>query len=87
MNYVLRAPCASTGAIQATYDVRWHVDIVGATEGTPTNTYLVTVGAKRLGSTSKRNSGLVPSLNACHGGELNGLTTNSKAVVVFLSSN
>ena len=30
MTYVLRAPCASTGAIQATYDVRWHVDIVGA---------------------------------------------------------
>ena len=58
MNYVLRAPCESTGAIQASYDVRWHVDIVGATEGTPTNTYLVTVGAKRLGSTS---TGIVDS--------------------------
>jgi len=58
MNYVLRAPCESTGAIQATYDVRWHVDIVGASEGTPTNTYLVTVGAKRLGST---DTGIVDS--------------------------
>jgi Tfp pilus assembly protein PilV len=58
MNYVLRAPCVSTGAIQATYDVRWHVDIVGAPEGTPTNTYLVTVGAKRLGST---DTGIVDS--------------------------
>jgi hypothetical protein len=36
--------------LQATYDVRWHVDIVGQSEGMPTNTYLVTVGAKRQGS-------------------------------------
>ena len=50
MTYVLRAPCADTGTLQAAYDVRWHVDIVGQSEGTPTNTYLVTVGAKRSGS-------------------------------------
>jgi len=50
MTYVLRSPCASTGAFQASYDVRWNVGIVGADEGTPTNTYLVTVGAKRQGS-------------------------------------
>jgi hypothetical protein len=50
MTYVLRAPCGDDGALQATYDVRWHVDIVGQSEGTPTNTYLVTVGAKRQGS-------------------------------------
>jgi prepilin-type N-terminal cleavage/methylation domain-containing protein len=51
MNYVLKSPCTSTGAIQATYDVRWNVEIVGASGGMPTNTYLVTVAAKRLGST------------------------------------
>lgn len=50
MNYVLRAPCTSTGAIQATYDVRWNVEIVGASVSMPTNTFLVTVAAKRLGS-------------------------------------
>ena len=50
MTYVLKAPCEATGDLQATYDVRWHVDIVGQAEGTPTNTYLVTVGAKRQGS-------------------------------------
>ena len=58
MTYVLRAPCTSVGAIQATYDVRWHVEIVGQSAGTPTNTYLVTVGAKRQGSTS---TGIVDS--------------------------
>jgi prepilin-type N-terminal cleavage/methylation domain-containing protein len=50
MTYVLRAPCTSTGELQASYDVRWNVAIVGQDEGTPTNTYLVTVGAKRQGS-------------------------------------
>jgi hypothetical protein len=50
MNYVLRAPCTSTGEIQATYDVRWNVEIVGASAAMPTNTFLVTVAAKRLGS-------------------------------------
>jgi hypothetical protein len=41
MNYVLKNPCTSTGAIQGTYDVRWHVDVVGTT-----NTYMLTVAAK-----------------------------------------
>jgi len=52
MTYVLRAPCTATGALQARYDVRWNVSIVGQAEGTPTNTYLVTVGAKRFGASS-----------------------------------
>jgi hypothetical protein len=59
MTYVLRAPCEDTGVLQASYDVRWHVDIIGQAEGTPTNTFLVTVGAKRKGSTE---TGLLDSL-------------------------
>jgi hypothetical protein len=51
MNYVTNIPCEDDGALQAIYDVRWHVDIVGEAESMPTNTYLVTVGARRLGST------------------------------------
>jgi type II secretory pathway pseudopilin PulG len=58
MDYVINAPCSSTGALQAIYDVRWHVDIVGHSEGTPTNTYLVTVGAKRKGA---QTEGLIDS--------------------------
>ena len=50
MTYVLRAPCTTTGELQARYDVRWNVAIVGQDEGTPTNTYLVTVGARRQGN-------------------------------------
>ena len=49
MEYVVNSPCATTGVRQATYDVRWHVDVVGA-PAAPTNTYLITVGAKRLGA-------------------------------------
>ena len=45
MDYVLNAPCDAMGVSQGTYDVRWHVDIVGAPL-TPTNTYLLTIGAK-----------------------------------------
>lgn len=45
MNYVVNTPCTSTGARQGIYDVRWRVDVVGAPL-TPTNTYLLTVGAK-----------------------------------------
>jgi len=41
MDYVVRTPCASTGAMEGTYDVRWHLDQIGTT-----NTYLITVGAK-----------------------------------------
>jgi type II secretory pathway pseudopilin PulG len=51
MNYVEKVPCAPDGEYQTTYDVRWHVDIVGEAELIPTNTYLVSVGAKKLGST------------------------------------
>jgi len=54
MNYVLRTPCAADGQFQANYDVRWHVDIVGEAEGMATNTYLITVGARRHGSTGSR---------------------------------
>lgn len=51
MTYVLRSPCTSDGAPQARYDVRWHVEIVGEAEGKKTNTFLVTVGARREGNT------------------------------------
>jgi len=52
MDYVLRTPCASTGALQGTYDVRWHVDIIGTDMGggyinqNDTNTYRLTIGAR-----------------------------------------
>lgn len=59
MTYILRTPCSPTGDIQASYDVRWHVDIVGEAEGLSTNTYLITVGARRQGSTGR--VGLVES--------------------------
>src|SRR5262245_34893365 len=29
MNYVVSTPCTATGAVQGTYDVRWHIDLVG----------------------------------------------------------
>ena len=45
MNYVVNSPCTSTGVRQAVYDVRWNVSIVGA-PSTPTNTYMITVGAR-----------------------------------------
>jgi len=48
MDYVVRSPCSSTGAEITTYDVRWHVEIVGA-PSTPTNTFLITVGARMKG--------------------------------------
>jgi Tfp pilus assembly protein PilV len=41
MNYVMSTPCSPTGAVQGTYDVRWHLDKIGSTQ-----TYLVTVSAK-----------------------------------------
>ena len=44
MDYVVRTPCSSTSPIQGTYDVRWHVDVVGGVG--VTNTFLLTVGAK-----------------------------------------
>ena len=50
MDYVVTSPCTSTGTYIATYDVRWHVDQVGAGAGTNTNSFLVTVGAKLKGT-------------------------------------
>ncbi len=50
MDYVVTSPCTSTGTYIATYDVRWHVDQVGAGAGTLTNSFLVTVGAKLKGT-------------------------------------
>jgi hypothetical protein len=47
MDYVLRTPCTSTGALQGTYDVRWHLDIIGSV--TDTKTYLLTIGARLKG--------------------------------------
>ena len=46
MNYVVSTPCAPlpTGAVQGTYDVRWHIDAVGSP--TTTSTYMLTVSAK-----------------------------------------
>lgn len=41
MDYVIRTPCDTTGDIVGTYDVRWHLDQVGAT-----NTYMITVSAR-----------------------------------------
>jgi type II secretory pathway pseudopilin PulG len=44
MNYVVSTPCTSGGKLEGTYDVRWHVDVVGGVG--VTNTYMLTVGAK-----------------------------------------
>jgi hypothetical protein len=49
MDYVVRSPCSSTGAEITTYDVRWHVEIVGDPVTMPTNTFLITVGARMKG--------------------------------------
>jgi type II secretory pathway pseudopilin PulG len=47
MNYVVNTPCQADGNLQAVYDVRWNIEVVGAADGTPTNTYLITVSAQR----------------------------------------
>jgi Tfp pilus assembly protein PilV len=44
MDYVLRTPCATSGALQGIYDVRWRVDIIGSPSDT--KTYLLTIGAR-----------------------------------------
>jgi len=49
MDYTIASPCKADGKNPATYDVRWHVDQVGAANGTPSNSFLVTVAAKRKG--------------------------------------
>jgi Tfp pilus assembly protein PilV len=41
MQYVMSTPCSPSGAVQGTYDVRWHLDKIGTTQ-----TYLITVSAK-----------------------------------------
>jgi len=41
MTYVVRTPCSTSGVVEGTYDVRWHLDKIGAS-----NTYLITVSAK-----------------------------------------
>ncbi len=41
MDYEIRNPCSSSGALQATYDIRWSVRQI-----TGTNTYILTVSAQ-----------------------------------------
>ena len=48
MVYVVKSPCTTSGTQEMTYDVRWNVSIVGAPLS-PTNTFLLTVGARTLG--------------------------------------
>jgi prepilin-type N-terminal cleavage/methylation domain-containing protein len=47
MDYTVAAPCTLEATGVTIYDVRWHVDQVGSAEGTPSNSFLVTVAAKR----------------------------------------
>ena len=52
MDYVLRTPCTSTGKLQGTFDVRWHVIIVGGAGSSvvggagSTRSYMLTIGAR-----------------------------------------
>src|SRR5579862_2393219 len=32
MNYVMSTPCSTTGTVQGTYDVRWHLDQIGTSQ-------------------------------------------------------
>ena len=48
MDYVMNTPCTESGKREGVFDVRWHVEIVGA-GSTPTNTYSITVGARKEG--------------------------------------
>jgi hypothetical protein len=45
MSYVIKSPCTGAGTEQAAYDVRWNVGLIGSPL-TPTNTYVLTVGAQ-----------------------------------------
>jgi len=45
MDYVVKSPCTSSGIEQAVYDVRWNIELIGAST-TPTNTYLLTVSSR-----------------------------------------
>ena len=49
MDYTVASPCGAGGTNPSTYDVRWHIDQIGAADGTPNNSFLVTVAAKRKG--------------------------------------
>jgi len=49
MTYVVASPCNQNGTFVAAYDVRWRVDYIGQSAGTPTHSFLVTVGAKQSG--------------------------------------
>lgn len=49
MDYTVASPCAAGSAFTTVYDIRWHVDQIGAAAGTPSNSFLLTVGAKRKG--------------------------------------
>jgi hypothetical protein len=63
MNYVVTSPCTSSGQYVATYDVRWHVDQIGAAASMPSNSFLVTVAAKSKGAPGNgTSSGLYFSL-------------------------
>ncbi len=44
MNYVVSEKCSPTGAVQGTYDVRWHLDQIGTSQ-----TYLITVSSRFKG--------------------------------------
>jgi len=46
MDYHTNVPCTVSGTLQAIYDIRWSVQLVGAATGSPTNTYLVTVSSR-----------------------------------------
>jgi len=45
MDYYVNTPCTVMGALQAIYDVRWNVQLVGGSTS-PTNTYLLTVSTR-----------------------------------------
>jgi hypothetical protein len=47
MNFVMKSPCTPTGDPLEAYDVRWHVEIVGDSAGTPTRTYAIYLGARK----------------------------------------
>jgi len=63
MDYVITSPCAVGGKYVATYDVRWHIDQIGAAAGTPTNSFLVTIGARMKGTGSQNGVLFSPPIN------------------------
>jgi hypothetical protein len=44
MDYVVRTPCSTSGKLEGSYDVRWHVEVVGSIS--KTKTYMLTIGAR-----------------------------------------